>query len=221
MRDFVPEELSRAEAVALINGLVAPRPIAWVATTSRDGAQNLAPFSFFNAFSTDPITLGIGPGSRGGVHKDSLANVKETGEFTVSVVTEALAGLANLASAEFEPSVNEWEIAGVTPRPSAVVGPPSVAESPAAFECRVFQIVDLGSPDRPTNSLVIGRVVRMHVEEALLTGDSVGIDAGAAALVGRMGGSLWCTTADRFSLRRPTVDEGLAGVPLPSEPDPG
>ena len=168
MRTFDPDELDRPRLTALVNGLVAPRPIAWVSTTSTGGTHNLAPFSFFNAFATNPFTIGIGPGSREGVNKDSLRNIKETGELTVSVVTEELATVANLSSAEFDASVDEWEITGLTKRPSTAVGPPSVAESPAAFECRVFTIVDLGPVDKPTNSLVIARVVRLHVSEGVI-----------------------------------------------------
>src|SRR3954466_14854181 len=129
MRTFDPDELDRPRLTALVNGLVAPRPIAWVSTTSADGTPNLAPFSFFNVFATTPLTIGIGPGSREGVNKDSLRNIKETGELTVSVVTEELASVANLSSAEFDPSVDEWEITGLTKRPSTEVGPPPVAES--------------------------------------------------------------------------------------------
>ncbi len=81
-----PASLERRDLNALINGLVYPRPIAWVSTVGADGSRNLAPFSFFNAFSFQPPTLGIGPGSRREVNKDSLRNIKETGEFVVNVV---------------------------------------------------------------------------------------------------------------------------------------
>jgi flavin reductase (DIM6/NTAB) family NADH-FMN oxidoreductase RutF len=207
-----PSTLSRRQLIGLANGLVAPRPIAWVSTIGPDGTPNLAPFSFFNCFSTAPLTLGIGPGSRVGVHKDTLHNVKASGEFTVSVVSHDLATRANLTSAEFDRDVNEWEVVGITPRPSLTVAPPSVEESPAAFECRVFQIVDLGEPDAPTNSLIIARVSYVHVAKALVLNEHYGIDAGEADLVGRMGADLWSTTRDRFSLRRPTIEESHEGV---------
>jgi flavin reductase (DIM6/NTAB) family NADH-FMN oxidoreductase RutF len=203
-----PGELTRAEATALVNGLVAPRPIAWVSTVALDGRRNLAPFSYFNAFSTSPPTVAIGPGSRSGVYKDSLRNVKDTGELTISVVTEELAATANLTSAELRRDVDEWELAGLEPAPSEDVGPPRVAVSPAALECRVVQVVDLGSPDEPTNSVVVARVTRIHVDEAVLAGFVP--DPELMQLVGRMGGSLWCTTRDRFTLVRPTVEEALA-----------
>jgi flavin reductase (DIM6/NTAB) family NADH-FMN oxidoreductase RutF len=214
MRTFDPAELDRQRLTALANGLVGPRPIAWVATTGVDGSHNLAPFSYFNAFSAAPFTIGIGPGSRDGANKDSLRNIKATGELTVSVVTEELAPLANLSSTEFDPAVDEWGITGLTKRPSLSIVPPSVAESPAAFECRVLTIVDLGPPEKPTNSLVIARVVLIHVAEPMIDGETLRVDAEALRLVGRMGGDLYCTTRDRFSLRRPTLEEGRAGVPI-------
>jgi flavin reductase (DIM6/NTAB) family NADH-FMN oxidoreductase RutF len=211
MLTFDPAALTRREVRSLAKGLVAPRPIAWVSTISIRGAPNLAPFSFFNAFSTSPLTIGVSPGSRDGVHKDSLRNIKQTRQFTVSMVTESLATRANLSGFDFGPHVNEWTIAGVTPRPSVTVEPPSVAESPASLECQVYRIVDLGTREVPTNSLVIARVTRVHVAKEVLSGVSLDVDPDAIALVARMGADLWCTTRDRFSLPRPTIEEALRG----------
>jgi len=131
MASFDPDELSRADVSLLMNSIVAPRPIAWVSSIGRDGVANLAPFSFFNAFSTSPPTVAIGPGSRAGVNKDSLANVRASGEFVISAVTEDLARRANASSAEFAREVDEWDVVGVTPVASVDVAPPRVAESPA------------------------------------------------------------------------------------------
>src|SRR6185437_13840209 len=158
-----PANVDRAALSGLMNGLVAPRPIAWVSTVSAAGVANLAPFSYFNAFSVHPYpTVGIGPGARSGIDKDTLANARATGELTISVVTEELAERANACSAELGPEVDEWEVAGLTPAPSQLVAPPRVAESPAALECRVHRIVDLGSDEVPSNGLVIARVVLFH-----------------------------------------------------------
>lgn len=196
-----PRELPQEALAQLFLGLVAPRPIAWVSTLDECGERNLAPFSYFNAFSTAPPTLAIGPGSRSGVEKDSLANIRRTGEFVVNVVTESLARLANLTAGEFAADVDEWEVAALEAAPSEDVRPPRVAASPAAFECRVFQIVELGEPEAPTNSIVIAHVTRVHVADEVLDGLVPRPDA--LALVGRLGGNLWCTTRDRFELRRP------------------
>ena len=199
--NFDPQTLDRRTLNGLINGLIYPRPIAWVSTLSKDGQPNLAPFSFFNAFSFSPPTVAIGPGSRKGVNKDTLRNIKDTGEFVVSVVTEDLAHLANATSAEFGPEINEWDALGIEGADSEIVKPQRVAISPAAFECRVFKIVDLGEPETPTNSLVIGRVLRIHVDDAMLDGTRPLSDK--LQLVGRMGGPEYCRTRDTFDLKRP------------------
>lgn len=199
--NFDPQTLDRRTLNGLINGLIYPRPIAWVSTLSKDGQPNLAPFSFFNAFSFSPPTVAIGPGSRKGVNKDTLRNIKDTGEFVVSVVTEDLAHLANATSAEFGPEINEWDALGIEGADSEIVKPQRVAISPAAFECRVFKIVDLGEPETPTNSLVIGRVLRIHVDDAMLDGTRPLSDK--LQLIGRMGGPEYCRTRDTFDLKRP------------------
>lgn len=200
-----PSELDRGALNALMNGLVVPRPIAWVSSISADGVRNLAPFSFFNAFSFQPPTIVIGPGSRQGVNKDSLSNIRASGEFVVNAVSERLAELANLCSAEIDAEVDEWELLGIEASDSIEVAPQRVTASPVSIECRVREIVDLGAPEKPTNSLVVGAVVRIHViDEAM---DGLTPDPGALQLVGRMGGDWWCRTTDRFALPRPgTVD---------------
>lgn len=197
-----PAELDRSSRNALINGLIAPRPIAWVSSLASDGSRNLAPFSFFGAFSFDPPTVGIGPGSRRGVNKDSLLNIKATGEFVVNLVNRRLAETANSCSAEFAPGVDEWGVSGVDPLPCEVVAPPRVAEAPAALECRVRQILELGTWDTASNNLVVAWVVRVHVENEAM--DGLRPRADVLDLVGRLGGDLWCTTRDQFSLPRPT-----------------
>lgn len=197
-----PQNTDRRTLNGLVNALVGPRPVSWVSTVGADGQPNLAPFSFFNAFSFQPPTLGVAPGSRDGVSKDSLRNIRETGELVVSVVDEELAPWANLSSSELPPEVDEWELLGLAAAPSETVRPPRVARSPAAFECRVREIVDLGPADRPTNSLVIAAVQRIHVAEHVIGDDGLP-DLDALGLVGRMGGDDWTRTRDRFQLRRP------------------
>jgi flavin reductase (DIM6/NTAB) family NADH-FMN oxidoreductase RutF len=200
-----PTDLTRPQLGELALGLVAPRPIAWVSTLSADGVPNLAPFSFFNLFSTAPATLAVGPGSRRGINKDSLANIRATGEFVVNVVTEELARLANMTSAEVEPSVDEWSLAGISSRASTMVAPRAVAESPASLECRVLQIVELSDDSElPTNALVIARVLCIVVDESVLDDrETYRVDPAKVALVARMGGDLWCRSRDVFELARP------------------
>jgi flavin reductase (DIM6/NTAB) family NADH-FMN oxidoreductase RutF len=199
-----PATLERPVLSGLMNGLVAPRPIAWVATVGPSRVANLAPFSFFNCFSAFPYpTIGVGPGARSGIDKDTLANCRATRELTISVVSEDVALAANATSAEFGADVDEWEVAGVTPAQSELVAPPRVAESPAAFECRVHEIVDLGSDELPSNALVIARVVRIHVRDDAVD-ERLRPRAGILRLVGRGGGDDWIRTSDRFELLRPS-----------------
>ncbi len=198
-----PADVDRRERNALITGIVGPRPIAWVSSLAPDGSANLAPFSFFNAFSFDPPTVAIGPGSRQGVNKDSLRNVKATGEFALSVVSHELAERANGSSGEFPPEVDEWEVVGVTREPCEVVAPPRVAESPAALECRVRQVVELGEGDRASNALILARVLRIHIRDDAFEAGQVLPEV--LDLVGRMGGDEWSTTRDRFTLPRPST----------------
>ena len=208
-----PATVGRGERNALINGLVAPRPIAWVSSLAPDGTRNLAPFSFFGAFSFDPPTIGIGPGSRQGVNKDSLHNIKATGEFVVNLVDRRLAETANACSGEFGPEVDEWEVAGVDGLPSEVVAPMRVADAPAALECRVRQVLELGDSDRASNNLVVAWIVRIHVRDDAIDGHVPLPEA--LDLVARMGGDEWCTTRDRFTLPRPaTADPAQVAAEL-------
>jgi flavin reductase (DIM6/NTAB) family NADH-FMN oxidoreductase RutF len=196
-----PATLDRRARNGLMNGLVCPRPIAWISSLAPDGTRNLAPFSFFGAFSFDPPTIGLGPGSRGGVNKDSLRNIKASGEFVVNLVDRRLAETANACSGEFGPDVDEWEVAGVRAVASEVVAPMRVAEAPAALECRVRQVVELGEAERASNNLVVAWVVRIHVRDEAM--DGLVPRPEILDLVGRLGGDEWCTTRDRFTLPRP------------------
>lgn len=200
-----PSTLDRGQRNALVNGLVAPRPIAWVSSLGPDNARNLAPFSFFGAFSFDPPTIGLGPGSRQGVNKDTLHNVKSTGELVVNLVDRRLAELANACSAEWGPEIDEWDVLGVEPAPTRVVAPMRVADAPAALECRVRQVIELGEAQRAGNSLIVAWIVCIHVRDDAI--DGLTPLPAALDLVARLGGDEWCTTRDRFTLARPASDQ--------------
>ncbi|MGA9507842.1 MAG: flavin reductase family protein [Candidatus Sulfotelmatobacter sp.] len=205
-----PSEISHSELYSLMINCVVPRPIAWVSTISRSGDLNLAPFSFFNAVSADPPLLAFAPGLRpskqqssDGVAKDTLRNVRETGEFVVNTVTYELREAMNLTSGDYEPSVSEFDLAKVTKEPSKIVRPPRVAESPVSFECKLHQILDF-SPAPTGSSLVIGQIVAIHINDAHLKNGH--LDRNSLDLIGRMGGMQYTRTTQRFEMVRPKVE---------------
>jgi flavin reductase (DIM6/NTAB) family NADH-FMN oxidoreductase RutF len=173
------------------NMIVGPRPIGWIGTRSTGGIFNLAPYSFFNAFNYKPPIVGFA--STG--NKDTLRNVRDTGEFTWNLVTRPLAEAMNLTAASVPPETSEFGIAGLTPLASALISAPRVAESPVSFECRRTQIVQLqtaGGDGIPT-WLILGEVVMVHIAGALLK-DGIYDTAGAGHVL-RGGGP-----ADYFSI---------------------
>lgn len=202
-------EIEPRECYKLLVSTVTPRPIAWVVSQDSSGLVNAAPFSFFNAFSGDPPVVGIGIGSRKPGHpKDSRANIRETGEFVVSLVSQETAAAMNVTAIDFDHGVNEIEQAGLTPLPSVRVKPPRIAESPVSMECKLIQIVELG----PNSGLVLGRVVAMHVrDEAVIDAAKHYIDTPKLDLIGRMHGSGWyARTSDLFEMPRIPLEEWKA-----------
>ena len=198
-----PSDLLHQDLYGLLLNAVAPRPIAWVSTMSAKGQLNLAPFSFFNVVCVDPPLLAFAPGLRAhGEAKDTLRNIRETKEFVVNIVTFALTEAMNLTSGEYDASVNEFELAKLTPQPSQLVRPPRVGESPVSFECRLHQIVDF-SPKPTSGSLVIGEIVCIHLSDAHLKDGK--LDRNSLDLIGRMGGIQYTRTTQRFELARPKI----------------
>lgn len=136
------------------------------------------------------------------VAKDTLRNVRETGEFVVSVVTYDLREAMNASSGEYGPSVDEFKVANLTPQPSRLVRPPRVSESPVSFECKLHRILDF-NPAPTGSSLVIGQVVAIHIADANLKDGR--LDRNSLDLIGRIGGMQYCRTTDRFEMARPKV----------------
>lgn len=190
----------------LLVSTVTPRPIAWVVSQDSHGTRNAAPFSFFNALSSDPAVVGIGIGRRSsGSAKDTRANIAETGEFVVNLVSEDTAAAMNVTAIEFDPAVDELAAARLTACPSVRVKPPRIAESPVALECILLQLLDLS----PTSSIVLGQVVAMHVtDDAVLDSASGTVDTPRLKLVGRMhGAGCYVRTSDLFEMPRIRVDD--------------
>jgi len=173
------------------NAIVGPRPIGWISTRNRAGVNNLAPYSFFNAFNYTPPIIGFA--SVG--YKDSLRNIEETGEFVWNLVTRPLAEAMNQTSASLPPDTSEFELAGLTPEVSRLVAVPRVKESPVSFECKRTQILQLqtAAGEAVPTWLVLGEVVAVHIDRRLLK-DGI-YDTAAAEHVLRGGGA-----ADYFTM---------------------
>lgn len=207
MRAIDPSANNPDDIYKLMIGLIVPRPIAFVSTLDAQGIRNLAPFSYFTACSANPpvvcfcaaVRLGPRP------HKDTLQNIQATGEFVVNVVSEDFAEKMNTTSAEAPPEIDEFVLAGLTPLASDLVKPPRVAESRIHLECRLRQVV-LVSEQPGGGSLILGDVLRFHVQDDLLSGFK--IDPDKLKAIGRMGGPTYCRTHDHFDMARPTWNGG-------------
>ncbi len=187
-----------------LNALVAPRPIGWIGTVSASGAENLAPFSYFNVFSSDPPVVAFAPNARqdGAGAKDTLVNVREVPEFTASVVSLDLAHAMNETARVLPAGESEFVRAGLTSAASRMVRAPHVGEARAVLECRVAQIVPL--PFRPggrPSHLVIGEVVGIHIDDELVRDGRV--DTLALAQVARLGYFDYTSVTSLFELPRP------------------
>lgn len=199
-------DLAPRERHAWLTPLIAPRPIALVSSLSADGAGNLAPFSFFAMGGGNPQSVAFCPvADREGNPKDTLRNVRATGEFVINIVSRAMAERVNAASAPFAPDVDEFDMTGFTRVPSTVVRPPRVLESPAQLECKVFEIVTHGSGPQHSN-WVIGEVLVLHVDEWVIGADGLP-DTARVNPAARMGRQEWAhvTAGNMFALERPDV----------------
>ncbi|MCO6418619.1 flavin reductase family protein [Siccirubricoccus sp. KC 17139] len=198
-------QIAPQDAYKLVVSSVVPRPIAWVVTQDAAGVVNAAPYSFFNAFSDNPVVVGIGCGPKApGALKDTAANIKETGQFTVCLVPEQAIHAMNATAVDFAPEVDELKEAGLTALPSAKIRPPRIAESPVALECETFQLVPAGR-----HTIVLGKVLAIHIkDDCVLDAAKCYVDTPKLNLVGRMHGRGWYTrTTDRLEVPRMTVAE--------------
>jgi flavin reductase (DIM6/NTAB) family NADH-FMN oxidoreductase RutF len=187
MLSFNPYDLPVPKRHQLMVSAVGPRPICWASTVDEDGLPNLAPYSFFNCFSSNPPVLVFSSNRRGrdNTTKDTLHNIQKTKEVVINVVPYALVNQMNISSTDYAASVNEFEKAGVTMLESECVKPFRVKESPVQFECKVTEIISLGNIGGAGN-LFICEVVKMHIDESVMD-ESGMIDPHKIDLVGRMG----------------------------------
>lgn len=219
MKTIQPKDLSTPELQALLQGAVAPRPIAFVSSINGAGEVNLSPFSFFNLFSANPPILVFSPSRRvrDKSTKHTLENVLEVPEVVIHVVGHSLVEQMSLASTEYGKGVNEFVKAGLTEVSSNLVAPPRVKEAPLAFECRVNQVISLGEEGGAGN-LVICEVLQIHLDERIL-------DASGAIAplkldpVARLGGNWYTkiTAESLFQIPKPLTTLGIGVDQIPEE----
>jgi flavin reductase (DIM6/NTAB) family NADH-FMN oxidoreductase RutF len=178
--------------------VMVPRPIGWISTLSDTGVANLAPYSFFNAFSDGPHYVAFGSGGR----KDSIRNVEATGEFACNLATFDLREAMNASAAHVGPHVDEFELAGLAKAPCQFIKAPRVGESPVCFECKHFLTVPLPSDDGHVNDwMVIGRVIGIHIDDRFIREGRV--DTAAMRPIARLGYSEYATVDAAWRMRRP------------------
>jgi flavin reductase (DIM6/NTAB) family NADH-FMN oxidoreductase RutF len=195
--DFDPATEGPARFYRLLNAVVVPRPIAWVSSTSAAGVDNLAPHSFFTVASvTPPIVQFTSVGA-----KDTLRNVRETGEFVVNLAPEPLFELINETATDYPPEIGEFDAAGVEREPSELVRPPRVARSPVALECRVHRIIPVGDCH-----LILGEVLRAAIRTDVLVDGHP--DVHRLRPLARLGRDEWCTVGDVREIKRRRFDHG-------------
>lgn len=181
--------------------LVSPRPIGWISTLDAEGRANLAPYSFFNAVAdTPPMVMYSNTGRKIGraEGKDTLANIRATGEFVANIVGSDMRDAMNVSSANLAAGEDEFLRAGLTAAPSEIVAAPRVAAAPASLECRVWRIVDLPGAD---NHLVLGEVVGIHIDDAVIPDGMV--DVTIYRPLARLGYREYCAVTEVFTLERP------------------
>ncbi|WP_371017965.1 flavin reductase family protein [Pseudalkalibacillus sp. JSM 102089] len=197
--DLTPSDLKTKDIYKLLTGSVVPRPIAWVSTVSEDGVHNLAPFSFFTVASIRPtilaISIGPGTGERQGTEKDTLANIRSQQEFVINVVSSSLGNEMQKSAENVPAEVDEFEHAGLTPIDSKTVQPKRVKEAAIHMECKLHQIIPLGS-----NALVLGEMTHYHIQDDTYLGDYK-VDLEKLSPLGRLAGN-YSESKEFFTLPR-------------------
>ncbi|GAA4066469.1 flavin reductase family protein [Flavobacterium cheonanense] len=211
-----PKELSPMKLQGYLQSAIAPRPIAFASTIDKNGKPNLSPFSFFNIFSSNPPILVFSPARRvrNNTTKHTLINCEETRQVVINVVNFDIVQQMSLSSTEYPDGVNEFAKSGLTPIPSEIVKPYRVAESPVQFECKVNQIIPLGTEGGAGN-MIICEVVKMHINESVLDSDG-NIDPMKIDLVSRLGGN-WYSRANQglFEVEKPLATLGIGVDAIP------
>ncbi len=219
MKTVYPKDLSPMVWQGLLQGSVAPRPIAFVSTIDQADHINLSPFSFFNLFSAVPPILIFSPARRlrDNTTKHTLENIYEVPEVVINLVDYALVEQASLASTEYEKGVNEFVKAGLTPIESVLVRPPRVSESPVSFECKVRRIIPLGAEGGAGN-LVVCEIILAHFKEHIFDNQGL-IDPHRINLVARLGRDYYSRASGNsiFEVEKPIARKGMGVDQLPEK----
>ena len=212
-----PKNVSSSKLQGYLQSAVGPRPIAFASTIDKNGVPNLSPFSFFNIFSSNPPILIFSPARRvrDNTIKHTLINAESTREVVINVVNFDIVQQTSLSSSEYPEGVNEFVKAGFTAIPSEIVKPYRVAQSPVQFECKVNEIISLGTQGGAGN-LVICEVLKMHISESVLD-ENGNIDPVKIDLVSRMGGN-WYSRANQglFEVAKPITTLGIGVDQIPN-----
>jgi len=219
MKTIKPSSLSSSELHGYLLGAVAPRPIAFASTVDKDGKVNLSPFSFFNVFSSNPPVMIFSPARRGrdNTTKHTLQNIEEVPEVVINIVSHNMVEQMSLSSTEYDKGVNEFKKAGLTEVASEEIKPPRVGESPAAFECKVNEIIPLGKEGGAGN-LIICEVLLIHINKKILDKNEK-IDPYKLDAVGRMGGNWYCRAQGEalFEIAKPLRNKGIGVDAIPED----
>lgn len=199
-----PDEILGKERYKLMIGSVLPRPIAFVSTIGKNGVRNLAPFSFYNAVCFNPMIVAFFPlrFKKGSEIKDTVRNIKETGEFCVNVSTEAIINQINLASGIYPYESDEFAVSGLTPVPSVKIRPSGVLESPIRMECKLEKTISFGEEEGGTDA-IFGRVVHIFVDDDLI--EDFRIDEAKLRPIARVAGNKYSLLGEIVELERPQV----------------
>ncbi len=214
-----PIEISTAKLHGYMLGAIAPRPIAFASTIDTEGNLNLAPYSFFNAFGSNPSTLIFSPARRvrDNTIKHTLENVRQVPEVVINVVNYAMVQQMSLASCEFPKGISEFTKAGFTPLPSEKIKPFRVKESPVQFECKVREVIETGKEGGAGN-LIVCEILMIHICDEILDAEQR-IDPNKIDLVARMGGDYYCRASGSavFTVPKPNEKVGMGIDQLPLE----
>jgi len=196
-----PNNSTERENYKLLIGSIVPRPIAFVTSVGQDGTINGAPFSYFNIVSSNPPMISISIQRKNGIPKDTARNISQSKEFVVHIVDEQNVNKINETAASLPPNESEITKANLTLIDSKAISVPGVKEAKVRFECTLERSIELGGVDQPGVDLIIGKIVRYHIDEAIYEDGKINLENLGA--VSRLAGDNYAKIGEVFSIKRP------------------